>query len=82
MNKITYLEELKRGNKTLTSKIECLEIQVLSLQQEKHELMKEKHMLEMENRKLQKQLEDCKRRLFKYESQNPLSYLDKLFNKI
>lgn len=82
MNKISYLEELKRGNKTLTKKVESLELECLSLKQKNIQLMKDNHILEMENRKLQKQLEECKRKLFSYESQNPLSYLDNLLSKI
>lgn len=82
MNKISYLEELKRGNKTLSDKVEELEMKCLSLRENNVQLMKDKHVLEMENRKLQKQLEEYKKKLSRYEAQNPLSHLENLFNKI
>lgn len=82
MSKISYLEELKRGNKTLLDKIEVLEMKCLSLNENNTQLMKDKHVLEIENRKLQKQLEEYKKKLSRYEAQNPLSYLENLFNKI
>lgn len=82
MSKISYLEELKRGNKTLLDKVEVLEMKCLSLNENNTQLMKDKHVLEIENRKLQKQLEEYKKKLSRYEAQNPLSYLENLFNKI
>ena len=77
MNKISYLEELKRGNKTLTDKVRELELRYLSLKKENTQLMKDNHVLEIKVRELTKQRDG-----YQYESQNPLSYLEQLFNKI
>lgn len=82
MNKISYLEELKRGNKTLTDKVRELELRCLSLKKENTQLMKDNHVLEIKVRELTKQRDEYKKRLSQYESQNPLSYLEQLFNKI
>lgn len=82
MNKISYLEELKRGNKTLTDKVRELELRYLSLKKENTQLMKDNHVLEIKVRELTKQRDGYKQRLSQYESQNPLSYLEQLFNKI
>lgn len=82
MNKISYLEELKRGNKTLTDKVRELELRSLSLKKENTQLMKDNHVLEIKVRELTKQRDEYKKRLSQYESQNPLSYLEQLFNKI
>ena len=58
MGNVTYVESLKRGNQTLTDKVESLESSLLTEKQLNNELRRENYMLECEVKRLKEKIKE------------------------
>lgn len=79
MKKQSYLEELKKGNKTLTDKVSELEEQIKSLKKDNYNLTKENHLLRSNIVSLERDVEHFKK--LANDREDPISKMMELFNK-
>lgn len=78
MKKNSYLEELKKGNQTLTDKVSELEEQIKFLKKDNYNLTKENHQLRSNIVSLERDVEHFKK--LAQERDNPVSRMMELLN--
>lgn len=79
MKKNSYLEELKKGNQTLTNKVSDLEEQIKILKKENYNLTRENHQLRSNVASLERDVQHFKK--LADERDNPVSRMVELVER-